>query len=313
MDRAVRIPYLLVAVIVGIAVAAGLAVADHGVSKATFMPPHTSQGAARDAALVLRSVVLPEGAQRLSRQLRGDGGVLGSSGPHEAYADLVDRHTWWRVPGPWRSVLAFVNAHPPPGSRDFTSGSGSTYGRETSAFVVFGWPMTAGSRTRQLTVSVAATSRDATYLRLDADVVWLLRRSASEQIPGGVHAIDITQGLPGHAPSQSLTVSDAAKVKAIIAVSNSLPTIQPGEFDGCNAAVPVGFARPKITFTFRTSPRGSVLAVATEPANATGTGTCEPMMLSINGLPRKPLLEGPKVVAEAQRLLKEGIVKDLRH
>lgn len=56
--------------------------------------------------------------------------------------------------------------------------------------------------------------------------MWLLRRSASEQIPGGVHAIDLTQGLPGHAPSQSLTVSDSAKVKVIIAVSNSLPTIQ---------------------------------------------------------------------------------------
>ncbi len=307
MDRAVRIRHLLVAVIAGIAVAAVLAVADQVTSKATFTPPHTRQSAARDAAFVLRSIVLPAGSQRLSREPRGDGGVLGSSGPHEAYADLVDRHAWWRVPGLWRSVLAFVNAHPPPGSRDFTSGSGGTNGRGTSAFVVFGWPMTAGSRTRQLTVSVAATPGGATYLRVDADVVWLLRRSASEQIPGGVQAIDITRGLPGHAPSQTLAVSDAARVRAIIAVTNSLPTIQPGEFDGCNTAVPVGFVRPKITFTFRASPGGSVLAVATEPAAATGTGTCDPMTLSIDGLPQKPLLEGPKVVAEAQRLLKEKI------
>ncbi len=216
MDRAVHIRCLLVAVPVGIAVAAGLAVADQVASKATFTPPHTRQGAARDAAFVLRSVVLPAGAQRLSREPRGDAGVLKSGGPHEVYADLVDRHAWWRVPGPWRSVLAFVNTHPPPGSRDFTSGSGGTYGRETSAFVVFGWPMTAGSRTRQLTVLVAATPGGATYLRVDADVVWLLRRSASERIPGGVQAIDITRGLPGHAPSKSLTVTDAAKVKLVL-------------------------------------------------------------------------------------------------
>jgi hypothetical protein len=307
MDRAVHIRCLLVAVPVGIAVAAGLAVADQVASKATFTPPHTRQGAARDAAFVLRSVVMPAGAQRLSREPRGDAGVLKNGGPHEAYADLVDRHAWWRVPGPWRSVLAFVNTHPPPGSRDFTSGSGGTYGRETSAFVVFGWPMTAGSRTRQLTVLVAATPGGATYLRVDADVVWLLRRSASERIPGGVQAIDITRGLPGHAPSKSLTVTDAAKVRAIVAVTNSLPTIQPGEFDGCNTAVPVGFVRPKITFTFRASPGGSVLAVATELATATGTGTCDPMTLSIGGLPQKPLLEGPKVVAEAKRQLKEKI------
>lgn len=115
MDRAVRIRRLLIAVIAGVAVAAGLAVADQGAGKATFTPPHTRRGAVRDAAFVLRSVVLPAGAQRLSREPRGDGGVLGSGGPHEAYADLVDRHAWWRVSGPWRSVLAFVNAHSPPG------------------------------------------------------------------------------------------------------------------------------------------------------------------------------------------------------
>ncbi len=281
--------------------------ADQVASKATFTPPHTRQGAARDAAFVLRSVVLPVGAQPLSREPRGDAGVLESGGPHEAYVDLVDRHAWWRVPGPWRSVLAFVSTHPPPGSRNFTAGSSSTYGRETSAFVVFGWPMTAGSRTRQLSVLVAATPGGATYLRVDADVIWLLRRSASERIPGGVQAIDITRGLPGHAPSQSLTVTDAAKVRAIVAVTNSLPTIQPGEFDGCNTAVPVGLVRPKITFTFRASPGGSVLAVASELATATGTGNCDPMTLSIGGLPQKPLLEGPKVVAEARRQLEKKI------
>jgi hypothetical protein len=307
MDRAVRIRRPLIAVTIGLAVAAGLAVADQGGSKATFPPPHTRQGAAGDAALVLRSVVFPAGAKRLNREPSADGGVLGSGGPNEVYADLVDRHAWWRVPRSWRSVLAFVRVHPPAGSHEFTSGWGSTSGRQTNAFVVFGWPKSVGTRTRQLTVLLAATPGDTAYLRDDANVVWLLRRSASERIPEEVQAIDITQGLPGHAPSQSLTVTDAAEVKAIVAVTNGLPTIQPGEFDGCNTAVPVGFVRPKITFTLRASPGGSVLAVATEPAKATGPATCEPMTLSIGGLPQKPLLEGPKVVAEAKRLLKKTI------
>ncbi|MGD0454799.1 MAG: hypothetical protein ABSB69_14495 [Solirubrobacteraceae bacterium] len=174
--------------------------------------------------------------------------------------------------------------------------------------MVFGWPLNAGGRTRQLSVVVAATPGHATYLRADADVVLLLRRSASERIPAGVEAIDITRGQPGHAPSHSVVVTDAVEVRAIIAVTNSLPTIQPAEFAGCNTSGPrVGFVGPGITFTFRASPGGPVLAVATEPADATGTAKCEPMTLTIGGVRQTPLLEGPKVVAEAQRLLKVKI------
>jgi hypothetical protein len=307
MDRAVRIRWLLIAVPVGFAVAAGLATADRDGSKATFMPPHTRQGAAGDAALVLRSVVLPVGAKPLNREPSADGGVLARDGPSEVYVDIVDRHAWWRVPGSWRSVLAFVHAHPPAGSHEFTSGWGSTSGRETSAFVVFGWPKSVGIRTRQLTVLVAATPSDTTYLRVDAHVVWLLPRPAAERIPAGVQAIDITRGLPGHAPSRSLAVTDAAEVRALVEVTNNLPTVQPGEFDGCNTARPLGAVEPRITFTFRAAPGGAVLAVAGEPADATEPDTCGPMSLSIAGLPQKPLLEGPKVVAEAQRLLKKKI------
>src|ERR1022692_493959 len=145
MDRAVRIRRPLIAVAVGLAVAAGLAATNGGGRSATLTPPHTRQDAARDAPFVLRSIVLPAGAKRLSDEPLGDGGVLKSAGPYEAYADLVDRHAWWRVPGPWRSALAFVTAHPPPGSHDFTSGWGATYGRETSAYLVFGWPTSAGT------------------------------------------------------------------------------------------------------------------------------------------------------------------------
>ncbi len=154
---------------------------------------------------------------------------------------------------------------------------------------------------------VTTTPGNATDLRADADVVWLLSRPASERIPDGVQTIDITRGLPGLAPTQSVTVSAAAEVEALVAVTNSLPTIQPEEFCGLGRAEPARFEEPKITFTFRASLAGSVLAVARESANATGTSRCDPMSLSIAGLRQRPLLEGPRVVAEAQRMLKEQL------
>lgn len=307
MDRKVRLRGLFIAVPLALAIAVGLAAADQGARMAAFTAPHTRQGAERDAAVVLDRVVLPAGAERLRREPSVEGRELASSGPHEAYVELVDRHAWWRVPGSWQSALAFVRAHPPAGSREFGSGSGSTSGRQTNAYIMFGWPMMEGSRTRQLTVLVATTPGEATYLRVDAQVVWLLPRPVSERIPDGVQAIDITRGLPGKAPSQSLTVSDPAEVRAIVAATNRLPTIQPGEFDGCNTARPVGAVRPKITFAFRAATVGPALAVASLPAEATEPDRCEPMSLSIDGLPRKPLLEGPKLVAEAERLLKKRI------
>jgi hypothetical protein len=172
---------------------------------------------------------------------------------------------------------------------------------------MFGWPRTVGTRTRQLTVSVATTPGAVTYLRVDADAVWLVPRPASERIPDGVQAIDITRGLPGQPPSHSLTVTDAPEVNSIVALANRLPTIQPGEFDGCNRAEPVGAVEPKITFTFRAAPGGPVLALAKESAEATELGTCQPMSLSIGGVPQTPLLQGPKLIAETERLLKEKI------
>jgi hypothetical protein len=138
--------------------------------------------------------------------------------------------------------------------------------------------------------------------------LWLLPRPTSEWIPDSVQAIDITRGLPGHAPLQSITVTDAAEVGTLVAVTNNLPTVQPGEFDSCNTGSAIGApVEPEITFTFRAAPGGAVLAVAGEGADATEPGTCEPMSLSIAGLPKKPLLEGHKLVAEAERLLKEKI------
>jgi hypothetical protein len=307
MDRAVRLRVLLIAVCVALAVVVGLAVAGQDGSEAAFVAAHTRRGAERDAALLLDSVVLPAGGKRLSREPHVGGGELASSGPYEGYWDLVDRHGWWRVPGSWRSVMGFVRAHPPAGSRAFGSGWGGTAGRQTSAWIMFGWPTIVGSRTRQLTVLVATTPGDATYLRVDADVVWLLPRPASERIPDGVQAIDITRGLPGQPPSQSLTMTDAAEVKSIVVLANRLPIIQPGEFDGCNTAEPFGDAEPKITFTFRAAPGGPVLALAKESAQAIEPGTCKPMSLSIGGVRQTPLLQGPKLVAETEHLLNEKI------
>jgi hypothetical protein len=267
-----------------------------------FAVPHTRQGAEREAQIVLDSVVLPPKADRLDGEPRGDAGVLRLSGPSEVAEDLVDRHAWWRVPVGWRSVLAFVHDHPPQGSREFTSGSGEIYGRETSASITFGWPVSPGEiRTRQLSVLVATRPGHTTYLRVDARAAWLLLRPAAERVPEGVHEIAIEQSRPRHAPSLSLTVTDMSKVDAIVAAVNRLPILQPGIAISCPEE---GIDEPWISFVFRETAGGPVLAEASERADSREpTTACNPMSFSIRGVPQTPLLEGPRVVVESERLL----------
>jgi hypothetical protein len=172
---------------------------------------------------------------------------------------------------------------------------------------VFGWPRTVGKRTRQLTVTIAATPGDTSYVRADAHVAWLLPRAAAEKIPDTVQAIEITRGLPARPPAISLTVTDPTQVRTLTMLANSLPIVQPGQFDGCNTARAIGAVEPEITFTFLSAPGDPALAVAKEPADETEPDTCGPMALSIAGVEQTALLQGPTFVAAAERLLNKKI------
>jgi len=221
---------------------------------------------------------------------------------------MVDRHGWWRVPGSWQAVLAFIEAHAPTGSTQFTAGGGGsdTNVHETS-FVAFHWPGTAGTRTRQLTLTIAATPGGTSYIRVDAHVAWLIPRSVAEQIPNAVRVIEITRGLHGRPPAISVTVKDPTQVRTLTTLANGLPIVQPGEFDGCNTARAIGAVEPQITFTFLAAPGEPALAVAKEPANETEPDRCGPMALTIAGVEQTALLQGPKLVAAAERLLNKKI------
>lgn len=59
-----------------------------------------------------------------------------------------------------------------------------------------------------------------------------------------------------------------------------------------------------MTFTFRASDGGTVLATASELAFATEPTTpCDPMSFSIRDHPQTPLLGGASVIRKASRLL----------
>jgi hypothetical protein len=149
-------------------------------------------------------------------------------------------------------------------------------------------------------VNVVSLHGGAAGVRADAQVVWILPRPVGERIPAGVQEVDITRERKRQAPSLSISVTDPAQVRKIVALIDGLERRQPGIYS-CPAE-PVN--PPVVTFTFRAAPAEAVLAQAEEVAYATGSGTpCEPMELSIRGRAEDLLEDGGTVLEKVSGLV----------
>lgn len=78
--------------------------------------------AERDVQRLRDLVVLPPGVTRLSTEPTGDGGLLRQPPGKPATPNVSDSHGLWRVPSALDSVVGFVKAHQPTGSRRLMRG-----------------------------------------------------------------------------------------------------------------------------------------------------------------------------------------------
>ena len=300
--RAVRLPALAAAcAVLVLAAGSGAAAGEGGTPSAAA----NRASAGRDVRTLLARVVLPAGAVRLSGPPRGSG-AIDNPQPQQATPDIVDVHAWWRAPGTLESVVAFEKAHAPAGSSFAGSGGGTTLvsggGRSntTWTYVEFAFPARAGVLgSRTLIVKATALGAHTTALRVDAEDVWEMPRPAGERIPAGVHDIDISRGVPGRPPTLSQGVTDARKIATIVALIDGLAIVQPGTIV-CPMIMING---PTVTFSFRASPGGKVLAQASQIVMPGPTTACDPMRLSIEGRTQTPLLGASSFLAAVGRLL----------
>jgi hypothetical protein len=281
----------LVAVAVAVAVATARAGREHDNRRA----------AQRDAAQLLARVVLPDSAVASATEPAGDQHDLSRPGQVPAAVNLVDRHGWWTVPEDESLVSAFVSAHQPRGAQEVTGAVGDGIGF-TSESLTFQLPSVGASLgIRWLVVSMITLPGDQTGVRVDAEVQWLIPRSAGEGVPVSARALEVTVRRPGRRPTSDVLVTDRAKVGRIASLIDGLATEQPGALDCTGKA-----DAPIVTFTFREEPAppARVLARARQIVDASPRGGyCEPMSFAVNGRAQTPLLDGAKVIRAAQRLL----------
>jgi hypothetical protein len=253
--------------------------------------------AGRDAQHLLTLAQLPPGAVKSTIEPAGDGGVLSSSFTR-ALGLLVDRHEWWTVQASLPSVVAFLQSHPPAGSKLSMSGQSGGPGVPPNQALGFSLRPVAGViSARSVLVEAVALRGGATGIRIDAQDTWMLPRPAGERVPAGVHVIEITSGGPRGATS--LMVTRGSTVRRIISLIDTLPIVQPGAVSCPNLME----ASPTVTFVFPAGLGKRVLARASVTLfDGLLSTSCNPMSFSVRGRAMKPLLGGT-FLKHVQRLL----------
>jgi hypothetical protein len=267
--------------------------------------------AKRDAGLLLGRLVLPTEAKSLEDEPRGGGSALAAPQSVIASSDVVERHAWVVVPEPVGKVLAFVQAHPPSGSRLESSGSGGRNGRMTSWSLRFSWPRVPSVLdARVLSVVFVALSKHSTGVLAEAAAMWVLPRPAGERIPSQAAVLEVAVTRPKKRPSPPIVVTDRATIAKVATLIDALGTVQPAAISCPEIPAEGSF----VIFTFSATQSGPVLAQASESARANGIiPECEPMRLTILGHPQTSLLGGASVVRKTEALLGISLRGARRH
>jgi hypothetical protein len=145
--------------------------------------------------------------------------------------------------------------------------------------------------------AVRAAAQWVHAVRADAQDVWEVPRPASEQIPSSVRVLDVAAVCEEQRRLLSITVTDTATVSEIAAKINHLATLQPYGVGTCRAE----YTGPLVIFSFKATRGGPVLAQAQQVWQS--EGGCLPMGLWIYKHKQTPLLGGPSVIQQAEKLL----------
>jgi hypothetical protein len=257
--------------------------------------PESELSAQADAAAMLAALTLPPGSDESSTDPAEGGSALSSPGfGPPATPNAVDDHVWWIVPLTPTETVAYIYAHLPPCTTLPTSIPANTISG-------FTWPGNPGT----LVVWAVGLANGSTALRVDAQVVWIIPRPASERIPTGARLLKISgheagrkrfkrikserAAVLGRLPSH---VTSTAQIEKVVALLNDLRVHQPGERH-CPIA-PAG----SVQLTFYTNPSAPPLAIAT-----IHTEGCGGVSLTIDGITEPGLEGGWYLVEEISRIL----------
>jgi hypothetical protein len=279
--------------------------------------------ARQDAAQNLRRARLPSEVTSVSTEPSFAKAFGFAQGPGDGYQ--ADDHAVWTTTASPQTIIAYVKAHPPAGSAaDMGSGSGSdSKTGVTSVDIQFSWPDLAEQvLNRTLTVTVVTPLHGSSVIVAQTQSSWFVPRSASESVPGTVHAVTITLRLGptvtgpvikpgGHVQTSTYLIWRAARVRALVNEFNNLPIVQPAtEPLGCPVML-TGSEASELTLAFRTGRKGATVSKAQVDVHrgqtwADGGGPCNPISFWIGGR-QQTALTSPTFVKQVGKLIGANI------
>jgi hypothetical protein len=189
-------------------------------------------------------------------------------GGQSSLTNLIDAHRYWRVPGTPASVLAWIDAHAPAGSRTtgpYTRATPKVGPPVEGQTFTFGavQPLTIESSdtvvSRQLAVEVTEATGGGSAVRADGQAVWILARPVWERIPAGVRTLTVL-AQAGTASSVPVTVTAPVTLERIERLIDRLPVEQPA-VESC----PAEFGPPiEESLAFRRASGGPPVATVTD-------------------------------------------------
>jgi hypothetical protein len=140
---------------------------------------------------------------------------------------LLDVHRDWSVRGQPASVIAFMTAHAPAGTKVTGTGYSSGPGDFSQSVSLALRHLPAGVYAEGLTIDAGSDGANKSLLWVDSWAAWLLPRPASEQIPAGIGAVTVLGDLGNRAyPVATITAPD--QVAALVGLVNRQQREQPG-------------------------------------------------------------------------------------
>ena len=161
------------------------------------------------------------------------------------------------------------------------------------------------SGSRLLSFTVAQGPRDTSRVTVSAEAVWIVPKPSADLIPATAKALELTVARPAGGPEHavetllSITVTEGAKIAAIVDAINEMPLEQPGQ----TACPDFGGGGAVATFTFLAGTAGPVVATAKMPAYTRSESVCYGLTLTLPALTRTVALDGGEIVGLAETVL----------
>lgn len=247
--------------------------------------------AAREAQRLIAAVRLPGGVGAATAGGAEATGALAGLDPATG-PDMVERSGNWTLPVSAAAVRAFLDTHPPRGTRRVRGG--------LLVYLPADGPLGLAAARLELTV-LPAGPRTST-VRAEARVRWLAARSPAERVPSGARELVITRGPIGRAPSLVIRVTAPARIARVRTLLDRMAPVQAGRIYHCPTQFP---QVPVVRFVFHSGVRGGrVLAVATQQADVRSpTTACDAMRFTVAGRPRTPLLGGYRLLRQVSAVV----------